>query len=461
MKTKFRIVSLFIFLLILFPCRSQDTDSLKLILKNAKHDTTRCKVLGSLIESEGDEKVWSLYNDQLLKLCEGNLKTTTGSLHITFLKYYANALSNSGMICDIRGDIPKALDYYERCLKIMEETGAEHDLAGVFNNMAVLYENQGDDSAAIEYVNKSLVIRQKIGDTVGIALSLSNMSVLYAHRGEFKKANIYLQKSLRLQEAIGEKLGLVYILSNLGKVNYELNNFKEAFNYFKRGIDICRKLGDKKALVVLYTDFCSISGAKGQYAIARAYADSALKLARARNFFENIITLEIKLAKLDSMTGNFNGAFQHYKQYIIYRDSLGNEENRKASFKSQIKYDFEKKEAVLNAKREDERKLAEEKSRFQLVIIWSVAGGLILLAAFSVFIFRSLQRNKKANKIITAQKEEVEKQKHFVEEKNHIIEEKQKEILDSIHYAKRIQSALLPSEKYVDRSLNRLKDKNT
>ncbi len=39
-------------------------------------------------------------------------------------------------------------------------------------------------------------------------------------------------------------------------------------------------------------------------------------------------------------------------------------------------------------------------------------------------------------------------------------DEKQKEILDSIHYAKRIQHALLPNEKYVERSLKRLKDRS-
>ena len=40
-----------------------------------------------------------------------------------------------------------------------------------------------------------------------------------------------------------------------------------------------------------------------------------------------------------------------------------------------------------------------------------------------------------------------------------LVEEKNKEILDSIHYSKRIQNALLPSEKYIERNLNRLKKK--
>jgi hypothetical protein len=40
------------------------------------------------------------------------------------------------------------------------------------------------------------------------------------------------------------------------------------------------------------------------------------------------------------------------------------------------------------------------------------------------------------------------------------VEEKQKEILDSIRYAKRIQDAMLPRESHIDKTLKRLmKDK--
>ncbi|HET6245945.1 MAG: hypothetical protein H0V01_06940 [Bacteroidetes bacterium] len=39
------------------------------------------------------------------------------------------------------------------------------------------------------------------------------------------------------------------------------------------------------------------------------------------------------------------------------------------------------------------------------------------------------------------------KQKSKIEEQKHIVEEKQNEVFDSIHYAKRIQEAILPIEK--------------
>jgi len=65
---------------------------------------------------------------------------------------------------------------------------------------------------------------------------------------------------------------------------------------------------------------------------------------------------------------------------------------------------------------------------------------------FSILIFRSLQINRRDKKLISEQKENLEL--------------KNKEVLDSIHYAKRIQTTLLPNEKYVEKTIGRLRTKN-
>lgn len=69
---------------------------------------------------------------------------------------------------------------------------------------------------------------------------------------------------------------------------------------------------------------------------------------------------------------------------------------------------------------------------------------LILGSRFSLQFVRVEALQKKTKQ----QAYEIEREKELVEEKN-------KEIVDSIHYAKRIQQALLPSEKYIEKSLNR------
>ena len=48
----------------------------------------------------------------------------------------------------------------------------------------------------------------------------------------------------------------------------------------------------------------------------------------------------------------------------------------------------------------------------------------------------------------------------MIEKQKHLVDEKQKEIIDSIRYAKRIQQSLIASEKYIQKSVERLQKKN-
>lgn len=58
-----------------------------------------------------------------------------------------------------------------------------------------------------------------------------------------------------------------------------------------------------------------------------------------------------------------------------------------------------------------------------------------------MFVIKSNIQKNKTNKIL--------------KEQTKIIETKQKEILDSINYAGRIQKTILPSEKYIEKSINK------
>jgi ligand-binding sensor domain-containing protein len=87
------------------------------------------------------------------------------------------------------------------------------------------------------------------------------------------------------------------------------------------------------------------------------------------------------------------------------------------------------------------------------------ACGLALL----VFLIIKLQtarlrrENEKLERLVNERTAEVTRQKEELQIAYLQIEEKQKEILDSIHYARRIQRSLLPTDKYLVRSLEQLK----
>ncbi|MDP2387884.1 MAG: SpoIIE family protein phosphatase [Bacteroidota bacterium] len=79
--------------------------------------------------------------------------------------------------------------------------------------------------------------------------------------------------------------------------------------------------------------------------------------------------------------------------------------------------------------------------------------GAIIFGILMIFVVRSNIIRKQINKELAQQKDIITAQKNEVESQKHLVEEKQKEILDSITYAKRLQEAILPAQGAVDKQL--------
>jgi serine phosphatase RsbU (regulator of sigma subunit) len=111
-----------------------------------------------------------------------------------------------------------------------------------------------------------------------------------------------------------------------------------------------------------------------------------------------------------------------------------------------MQYLFEKKQAEEKARYEKMMALAEAEKKRQKIIIWFVTVCLILILAFLGVTLYSLQITKKQKRIIEEARDEIVRQKEEVEKQKQLVEEKNKEITDSILYARRIQDSILPDE---------------
>ncbi len=111
---------------------------------------------------------------------------------------------------------------------------------------------------------------------------------------------------------------------------------------------------------------------------------------------------------------------------------------------AEMNFDFEQKQAKLKAEQEKKDAIDEQEKKKQRLIRDSFIGGFALMLVLAFFIFRGYRQKQRANTIIIQQKEEVEKQKVLVEHQKELVEEKNKDIMDSINYAKRLQDAILP-----------------
>ena len=149
--------------------------------------------------------------------------------------------------------------------------------------------------------------------------------------------------------------------------------------------------------------------------------------------------------------GNWERALEMLEIHVKMKDSINNEENRKSSKRSQIKYFYEKK-AVADSVRIGEEKvlLQAELENGRSQRNYTIITLLILLAGASYTIGR--YRKARAQRLI------IQTQRMIVEEQKNKIEEKQKEIIESMPYAQKIQHSLMPNHTFIKNRLKKLKD---
>ncbi|MGC4035749.1 MAG: ATP-binding protein [Chitinophagaceae bacterium] len=115
-----------------------------------------------------------------------------------------------------------------------------------------------------------------------------------------------------------------------------------------------------------------------------------------------------KLSTMDSLRGNYKGAYENYKLYTLYRDSLQKKEAEKKELETKMQYEFDKKQAI--AKAEQEKKDAEQK-RIKNIQFFTIAG-LVLVVLVVLLIaliqWKNNQQKKKANVLLQQQNEKVE-----------------------------------------------------
>jgi tetratricopeptide (TPR) repeat protein len=480
--------------LLVSPCFvSQDrkTDSLINLLKTAT-DSTRVRALNTLFNTfiDSDPSKAFVYAKEALQVSEEiKWKKGIGYAQHAIAHYYhtqgdyahaidywtrsmstkeslndkkgvAGCLGNIGNVYLAQGDHITALDYYFKALKIDEERNDKPRIAVQLANIGTVYLNTGDHKKALENYLKALKIDEDlavagIADKGPVSTDLGLIGVAYTALGDYTKALEYELRALKISEELQDKNMMAYWYSSIGSVYSKKKEFARAIEYHSKSIQINEEFGNKGLIATTlsnmgsdYTGMAQNALSPGErnrlYTTAESYLIRALKISSEISSLQVTQQIEEALSILYSQTGKDKLALQHFKNHIKLRDSIFSSENIKKTVAAQMNYEFDKKEQAAKFEQEKKDVMATEEKEKQRVITIAVSICLILVLLVAVLILRSLRQNQRKNKIITEQKQAVE--------------EKQKEILDSIYYAKRIQTALITSERYIEKNLGRLKD---
>ncbi|MDA3954546.1 MAG: tetratricopeptide repeat protein [Bacteroidales bacterium] len=352
----------------------------------------------------------------------------------------ARTLTNLGSIYRLFGNYELAINKQLEALGIYEEIQNKEGIAWSALNIARLFKFMKNYQKSLEYVNKSLSIYQKVedeqGPSNGVTLCLKEKGNIYYEMGNLDKAVEYSIRVLEINKGTGNMLGISHSLTSLGKIYFEHRDFNKAYDYLSRANAINDSLNNdiRKASILRYLGKIYLS--RGETSKAREYLIQGLEFAEKQNLKEEIKESYFALSELYQKTNNPQKALDYFKMYTVLKEELDIQKINEL----ELQFEFGKKQRLLEF--EQKQKEAEQMAKLQKqkIFTWLFVAGFLFMIILAYVIFMSYQRKKKTNIILTKHRDKIARQNTI--------------ITDSIEYAKRIQSALFPQEKFLKNVLS-------
>ncbi len=403
--------------------------------------------------------VRGLYNDAIPFLSEN----TKINKELGEKSHVAKSLSNLGLCYKNNGQYGKAMELYMESTKLKEELQDTIGVARNLGNIGNLYRTMGDNVKALETIYRADSVFQIAGEDYAHGLMLMNIGLIKKDEGDYEGSLAAYNECEKIYESIEHKSGLSNLYNNRGNLYRDMGRYPDAIAQMKTAIQLREELNDQGGLLAGYMNLGAIYNFSGRYAEARTSCEKALVIAEKTQNSQGLMACHDCLYKAYKELGNPSRSLFHYETSIAWKDSLTNEDKQREVIRLETQYAYDKqammdsisyakeleiKDMEYEALSAKERANTAEKERLETqaskdaIVRWGMGIVIVLVIGFAVFAYRRFQLTKKQNILIESQKKEVEHQKDIVDEKN-------QEILDSINYAKRIQSAILPPQKLV------------
>jgi len=347
--------------------------------------------------------------------------------------------NNIGAVYQYQSNYTKALAYYLKCLKISEERGDKTWIGASYSNIGLVYSNQHDYKNALDFHFKALKISQEIGNAQAVGTCYNNIGIVYISKTDYVKALEYQLKALKISEERGDKSAVGGCYINIGTIYMEKSNYSKALEYDLKSLSIKKEIEDKQGIGLCYNTLAELYNKLKNYKLAIRYEDSSLQIAKEildinleRETYQN---LSVSYSK----TNDYKTAFNYHEKFVALTDSIFNVDNSKQLGDLKTNFEVEKRETELKAMAKTQQTISNEEKKRQQLIIYTGMAMFVIVVIFAGFML---------NRVKVTQK-----QKQVIERQKHLVEESQKEIIDSITYAKRLQQAILPASNEINKYL--------
>ncbi len=427
-----------LFFLAAFLMRGQDTDISGLVseinsYKVRDQKWKRCnRISDSLLQKQQysqDYKFLHTLRKQYDKLENDSFRA---DIHNILGDFYTSSISYS-----------QALDEFLLAEKIYEKQNRPKGRCGVLTSMGNCYYYINNPDRALECYKQALAINEQyLHDEETSSNIYNNIGIIYCIRRNFVMGMNFFKKALKVYQDKKDSLSIAHSYNNFASVLFSQEKIDSAYYYFKLAMGLKEKFGSKGDRIDSYNNMGNICIARNEVDKAIDHLMKALQMQDTSKYTPDLEATYKYLHEAYDKKKNIALGYRYFKLSKAVRDSI-NAHNKAGELQQKeviigvSKAHIADSLATAEEKRVHVIELAQKKKENIFLVIALAAAGLIALLLYNRFRVTN-------------------KQKQIINEQKQLVEIKQKEILDSIHYAKRIQQSLLTSERYIQKELRRL-----
>jgi two-component sensor histidine kinase len=361
----------------------------------------------------------------------------------------ALAYNRFGKIHFTGGNLDSALFYYRLNLNLRIKQKNRSGIANTFLNMGDVSTQKGDGIAGLKYYQAAHHLFALLNDSPNIAITCLKKGILFNEQLKYKEAENSLISGLSIAERLENfEYGIAALSAELGNLYSTTNKTRKALQYYQTAILIYSEMDDVKNLSNVYTGLGNVyanmlaydkayqayskslaayresGGGPGEalriYNIGTVlyeqkknkecvhYFERALHLANSSDIYLTQKTL-FALSNAYFDLKQYENAFFSDTRYDSITNMLFNAEKEKQISELEIQYQVKEKQNEIQLLKTTEalqQKTIEQKTQERNA--W-LAGSLLLLLVVSVT-YIAYRQKKRANAVLTIQKNTIEQQ---------------------------------------------------
>jgi CHAT domain-containing protein/Tfp pilus assembly protein PilF len=237
-------------------------------------------------------------------------------------RFIAGTLSNIGGVYTELSLHDKALEYYDRSLKIHREIGSVHLLANVYNRIGVAQSNLANyDQALVSY--KQALDNSRQASTPDLtATILNNLGLLYKKLSEYDKAIDYYNQSLAMREEVSGPSDIATTTNNIGQLYWDKGNKEEAVNYYHKALKLREQVGNPYDIASSLNSMLRLTIDQQNFEQATVYANRLKVMGDSTDSYNMLQKAHLHMGQIHKENRNNETAIKHFKKAYSYSQYL-------------------------------------------------------------------------------------------------------------------------------------------